>query len=258
MKNIIIMLILACLMGGCIPKKPDLQEPKPLVMTARYTDRPITIDGKLDEPIWEESVAYPMQLGLDHQARGRRLQEGGEVRLAWDDDYFYVGISFKDSDVVAEGKEDQLLHYLFGDLCELFIKPADQSWYWELYVTPHGKKTSFWYPSRGRVGLPGGIEYECDLKVAAQVDGTLNDWRDRDNSWSAELAISIKNLTEHGDKFTPDADWRILVARNNYSRYLSYSGPPYGPELSSAPGLSITNFHLLEEYAVLKLLRYSR
>ncbi len=48
---------------------------------------------------------------------------------------------------VAEGKEDQLHHYQMGDLVELFLKPEDYTWYWELYATPIGKKTNFWFPA---------------------------------------------------------------------------------------------------------------
>lgn len=246
-------LFLICSLCGCTWEKDHaiLQKAnQPVTMYARYTETPITLDGKLDEPVWRNAAVYKMFLPADRAANGQ-LQEGGEVRLAWDDEYFYVGIKFDDSDIVAEGTDDQLQHYQLGDLCELFLKPNDKTWYWELYVTPRGNKTSFWFPSQGRLGLPSNFEYECGLKVAAQYDGKLNDWQDRDRFWTAEMAMPIKDLTGRGEEFGPGADWRILVARYNYSYYLSGRGP----ELSSSPGLSATNFHLLKEYAVLRLLK---
>jgi hypothetical protein len=177
------------------------------------------------------------------------LQEAGQVQLAWDDQYFYVGIKYCDSDIVAEGQKDQLHHYSLGDVGEVFLKPEDCSWYWELYVTPTGKKTSFWFPGRGRLGLPSCFEYSCGLKVAAQVCGTLNHWQDRDEYWTGEIAMPIKDLTAQGAKFGPGTHWRILIARYNYSRYLATPGP----ELSMTPSLRAVNYHLHEDYAVLRL-----
>ena len=84
----------------------------------------------------------------------------------------------------------------------------------------------------------------CEMCV-----GTLNNWQDRDRCWTAEMAMSIKDLTARGERFGPDGDWRILVARYNYSYHLAKKGP----ELSSSPRLSTANYHLLDEYAVLKL-----
>jgi len=221
------------------------------VMIAKYTAEPVIVDGDLDEPVWKEAKVYKMCLPVDRAANSQ-LEETGEVRLAWDKEYFYVGVKFNDSDIVAEGTADQLHHYRFGDVCELFLKPADKTWYWELYVTPQGKKTTFFFPSQGRKGLPSCFEdYRSDLEVGAQCEGTLNNWQDRDGRWTAEMAMPIKDLTARGEKFGPGGDWRILIARYNYSYYLVKKGP----ELSSTPRLSVANYHLLDEYAVLKLAR---
>ncbi|MDY6913307.1 MAG: carbohydrate-binding family 9-like protein [Planctomycetota bacterium] len=241
----VLLLCGSCCKHEC-PGRPD--SASPITMVAGYTDTPVKVDGKLDDPAWEKAVVYKMNLPADHAAKGRKLQAGGEVRLAWDDRYFYVAVVFQDYDIVAEGDADQLHHYRLGDLCELFLKPNDQTWYWELYVTPRGKKSSFWFPGRGR-GLPSCFKYKCGLKVAARCDGTLNDWRDKDKGWTGEMAMPISNLTARGEKFGPDADWRILVARYNYDRYSAYGGP----ELSATSPLSIASYHLLEEYAILKL-----
>ena len=86
------------------------------------------------------------------------LAEGGKIRIAWDDKYFYLACEFTDSDVVAEGDKDQLHHYQLGDLCELFLKPADKSWYWEIYMTPRNNKSVFFFPSKGYLGLPSCFE----------------------------------------------------------------------------------------------------
>lgn len=223
---------------------------QPAVMEAVYADIPIQVDGKVDEDVWKRAKVYEMKFSSDRDKSGEKLKEEGHIRLAWDDKYFYLGASFRDSDIVAEGKADQLHHYQLGDVCELFLKPDRESWYWELYVTPNSKKTSFWFPGRGRLGLPSGFEdYRCGLKVASQYVGTLNDWTDMDEGWTAEMAIPIEDLTARGEDFGLGAEWRILVGRYNYSRYLD------NKELSMTPELSQTNFHLLQEYAILRLVK---
>lgn len=232
-----------------------MEEPKPVlepdIIVAKYADIPVEIDGVLDDEAWKGAIVYRMFLGED---RGEKPQEEGEAMVSWDSDYLYVGIKFYDSDIVAEGEEDQLHHYRLGDLAEVFLKPEDRTWYWEYYVTPRGKKTTFWYPGRGRLGLPSGFQLPdgCELRVAARHEGTLNHWQDRDNYWTAEMAVPVRNLTARGEEFGPDSKWRILVARYNFSRYLPWK------ELSMTPQLSITSFHLHEEYAILKLVPSAR
>ncbi len=136
-----------------------------------------------------------------------------------------------------------------GDLVELFLKPEDYTWYWELYATPTSKKTSFWYPGRGRVGLESGFQYECGLQVAAENNGTVNKWEDRDRYWTAEMAMPIRDLTSRGETFRPGSKWWILIGRYNYSRYLPRR------EFSMFPQLSQTDFHLCEEYGILELVK---
>jgi len=235
-------------LAGCAAFRKT-EEPPPPTMIASYTTQPVRVDGVLDDEAWKTAVVYELLLGKDRLAKENELAEPGEVRLAWDDQYFYVSVKYFDTDLVAEGEEDQLHHYKMGDLLELFLKPADETWYWELYATPRGKRSSFWFPGRGRLGLPSSWEYECGLRVAARCEGTLNDWRDKDSHWTAEMAMPIKDLTARGESFGPGANWTILVARYNFNRYLPWK------ELSMTPQLSRTSYHINEEYAVLDLVR---
>ncbi len=228
---------------------PTSADAPPPIIEALYTSTPVTLDGALDEPVWQKAKAYALSLADDRIEKGLQLQEPGEVRLAWDDKNLYLAVKFQDSDIVAEVDKDQVHHYLSGDLAELFLKPPANTWYWELYVTPHQHKTHLWFPGRGRLGLPSADEYEMELHVAAKCDGTLNDWHDKDKAWTGEMAIPIAELTRHGDRFDPETPWRILVARYNYSRYLTCSGP----ELTMTPKLPITSYHHHEGYGELHL-----
>lgn len=224
---------------------------------AKYTSEPVKLDGKLDESAWGKARSYSLSIPLkarfgmpESMLRNGdgNLQEKSAVKLLWDDNYLYVGAEFEDSDVVQEGKEDQGHFYSTGDLLEVFLKPAEENYYWEIYGTPNNKKTWFSIPSRGRLIFPACASYLPEnFKVAAAVDGTLNNWKDKDKRWTVEMAIPIKELTVHGAKFDNSANWTILLARYNYSVYLQ------GAELSAYPQLSNVNWHLYEEYAKLRL-----
>ena len=246
---------LPLLFSGCATlKQPgtatnNAEPPPPPEMVAVYSPAPVVIDGALDDPAWKRATVYPMERAVADVESGKSMEQPGEIRLAWDQEYLYLAVSFTDSDIVAEGEGDQLHHYQLGDVVEWFIKPENNPWYWELYCTPNSRKTAFFYPSRGRLGLPSTLNYQCDLRVAAGIDGTVNAWKDTDQGWTAELAMPVADLSAHGDTVAPGEAWRVLVARYNYSFHLK----GHGSERSSAPQLPWVNFHLLEKFATLKI-----
>ncbi len=226
-------------------------------VVAKYTSEPVRLDGKLDEVAWGTAPAYSPQLPLKAYTNlpesvqkniGNNVREKAAVRLLWDDSYLYVGATFEDSDAMNEGKEDQSPLCSTGDLPEVFLKTTQENYYWEIYGAPSNKKSWFFFPSRGRIVFPGCAGYlPAMFNIAAAVDGTLNNWKDKDKGWTVEIAIPIKELTAYGAKFDTSANWTILLARYNYSAFLQQT------ELSSCPQLSNANWHNYEEYAKLRL-----
>ncbi len=224
---------------------------------AKYTSEPVSIDGKLDEGAWAKAPTCSLRLPLKAYSNlpesmqkniGNNLREKSAVKLLWDDKYLYVGAEFEDSDTMNEGEKDQASLCSTGDLLEVFLKPVKDNYYWEIYGTPNNKKSWIFFPSRGRTMFPACLSYLPEnFKVAATVDGTLNNWRDKDNGWTLEIAIPIKELTAYGAKFDDSENWTILLARYNYSAYLQKT------ELSAYPQLSNANWHIYEEYAKLRL-----
>jgi hypothetical protein len=215
------------------------------VIKAFYATSPVRIDGRLDEEVWQEAKAYELNIPVNKYEEGGELMFGGKAKVAWDEYYLYIGIEFEDDDIVAQMTEDEMHHYRGGDVCELFVKPERANWYWELYVTPRGNKTNMFWPSRGYLSLPDQVEeYTSGLKVGAQVYGTLNNWRDTDQKWTAEMAMPVADLSEAGVGFGPGEQWTIFIARYNYSQSITSKGA----EHSSVPQISRVDWHLLEEY----------
>jgi len=239
--------------AGCATIPDDSVSEACTTVIALYTDVPVRMDGRLDDPVWRDAPAYPLHLAADVDPGGLDdVQEPGEARFAWDDDNLYIAIHYTDSDVVAEGEHDNDMHFTMGDVGEVFIKPDGNTLYWELYVTPHGMKSAFFFPSWSR-SLPSSFDYTMDLHVAAKVDGSLNDWTDRDKGWTGEMAIPRAELEQYGDAF-PGEGWSILVARYNYGRYLEKQGA----ELTMMPRLPMTSYHYHPGYARLELRREVR
>ncbi|MDD3725731.1 MAG: carbohydrate-binding family 9-like protein [Candidatus Ratteibacteria bacterium] len=227
----------------------------PAEVVAIYTESPVVIDGKLDDSVWKRATRYNLSLSKDR--RSDVPQEGGEVMLAWDDEFLYIGAYLIDSDIIQTGEEDQMHFYTTGDVLEVFLKPEKEEWYWELYGTPNNKKTVFWFPSRKFLGIFRNMDRwtknMVDIKVATQIEGTLNNSNDRDRYWTIELSLPVRNIApwymftprqEH--YFGPGSEWRILISRYNYSKYLKKK------ELSMFPQLSQSNFHFLEEYGIIR------
>ena len=241
-----IALMVVITLAGCSTTPVSQQAEGPAVMTAAYTARPILVDGKLNDAIWQDAPVYPLHLADDRDPSGAdKVRESATAQLAWDDHYFYLGVRYTDSDVVATGTKRNAYHFQTGDVAELFLKPQNNPWYWELYVTPHSMTSTFYFEDRDK-HRPENFTYQMEIAVSGCVEGTLNQSGDTDTAWTGEIAVPITELTKNGDDFPSDL-WTILVARYNYSRALGDE-----PELTMAPRLPVTSYHHHEGYATIR------
>ncbi len=218
------------------------------VVIAKYTDKAINMDGRLDDIQWKTAEKYILVLPLDRREKGKSLREDGQVEFCWNKGYLYVGIKFNDTDVIATGLEDNIHHYRLGDICEIFLKPINEAYYWELYATPESRKTAFFYPTK--LHQPIIIDKDfCDkMIVSSQITGTLNKSDDKDSGWTAEMAIPIKQLRKYCAEFSEGQFWTVLIGRYDY-----FDSIEKEPDLSAFPEISVTSWHSLDEYAILKL-----
>ena len=218
-----------------------------------------TMENGIDHPAWNETSGHEFRvLVYNHQNMYRRPTEPATVKYLYDDKNFYVLADMIDSDVMTTGTESGSHFYLQGDLLEIFIKPANANYYWEIYGTPNKLNTRFYFGSRSAVGLPSGFKHkDVNIKVAVKIDGTFNNPLDRDKSCKILVAIPLAELNRpHLTKenpagtvpFAPGFEWRVLAARYNYSRHLS------GLELSSFPQI-YGGYHTLEYFAEMEILK---
>src|SRR5262245_33693633 len=102
---------------------------KPPAYTCQRAAGPITIDGKLDEPAWQQAQVidqfYSMHNGSEPPFKPTADQPLS-VRLLHDDQFIYVAATIRDRDIVAnpESSDPQRrreMLYLDGDVFEVFL-----------------------------------------------------------------------------------------------------------------------------------------
>lgn len=226
----------------------------PSAMRAEYTD--IEPPADLSGAAWRNAPEYrftPYSAGPWYQEiervsgmRGRVL-EGGAIRLLWNENYLYVGIRMDDSDIVDEAARDQTHIFTQADAVELFLKHEAYPCYWEIYGSAGGRKSCYFFPGRGRLGLPGSSRYRHGVTVRTSLGGTLNNEKDRDRGWTLLIKVPAADLTRHGAEWKAGEKWTIHLVRHNYSVYLP------SREVSVFPEFHAGNPHFHEGYAPLVL-----
>lgn len=189
------------------------------------------------------SFGSPYSLAYSRD-KGGAPKEGGDVRFGWDETGLYVIAELEDSCIIAQNRRDEQLHYEHGDVFELFVKPLHESYYWEMYAVPSGNKSTLFFPSArtGRedpnVHLKGHDFHSLEVSVEETAKG-----------WSAQMFVPATQLTALGAGWGDGTVWTVFCGRYNYN-----TEDLADPELSMAPPLSATNYHLTDEYARLRLL----
>ena len=251
MKKIIACSVLAAVLSGCTFCDPSSELPPPVTVVKIQEE--IKLDGKLDDNAWKKAPVHELVFidrynNLPEAEYKRSLQDkydSGRAQLVYDDKYLYLGVEFDDTDVICNAKQDQGHFYRTSDVVELFLWPEDALHYWELYSTPGGFKTGFFFPSAG-IPLDKYLTEEPiipGLDTASQIQGSLNVSSDIDKGWTTEMKVPLSELNAKGVKFEPGKKWRILIARYNYSKRL------WKFQNSSYPLLPQFSYHLRLYYA---------
>jgi uncharacterized repeat protein (TIGR03806 family) len=231
---------------------PPAFKAPPTAFECRWTDGPITLDGKGDEEAWKHAQVidnfYLPWLGKN----ARAAKTATKAKLLWDREFLYFFADMEDTDLFAIEKKHNGMTWE-DDVFELFFKPADDKpGYYEFQVNAAGTIMDMFLPRRGAGGYRRFInDTTFHLEAKVHLRGTLNKWTDKDEGWSVEGRIPWKDFVHTGGAPKEGDSWKFALCRYDYSVDFE------GPELSTcAPLKSKSNpdFHHFEDYASLKFI----
>ncbi|MFW6171241.1 MAG: carbohydrate-binding family 9-like protein [Planctomycetota bacterium] len=173
----------------CLPLAVAEDRPRHVISRASTT---ITIDGRLDEAAWKAAKSVG-DFKFPWWENGKKEQT--VAKLLWDDTHLYVCYRCEDAHIWAEHTERDSAVWL-DDCVEIFVAPnPDQpDNYFNIEMNVRGVFLDQHHPE----GPEKEITEEWNasgIKIATCIDGTLNDDRDRDHSWTLEAAIPFKNFS---------------------------------------------------------------
>jgi len=153
------------------------------IVTAVRISEDITIDGRLDEPVWQQAVpATDFLQKLPNN--GAPASERTEVRFAYDEDNLYIGVICAESEpdkvLIKDLKED--FDFMSTDLVQVFIDSV------------HNRRSGFTFVVNAagarrdsQVSTGGGANQDWDGVWDAKVSRG-------DQAWFIEYVIPFKTL----------------------------------------------------------------
>jgi len=222
--------------------RPSANRKKPLKqLVAVKSEKPLTIDGKLDEPVWQKARTSG---AFVNTLTGAPMPVKTEVKVAWDDKFIYFGFQNVDTDVWSAFKkrDDKLWTQ---EAVEIFIDAnGDGKDYIELQVNPHGAIFDSYLPAHRK----NDNAWNSKLQAAVVVDGTVDKRDDKDKGWTVEIALPWEDAKGKGSYElkppTVGSTWRVNFFRMDL--------PQKKPQVASgwSPPL-VGDFHKLDRFGKL-------
>lgn len=204
-------IVLACLIPCVLAAAP---EPKGYVCV-RATGA-LAIDGRLDEPAWQNAAWTDAFVDIEGDRKPRPPLRT-RVKMLWDDHAFYIAAQMEEPHVWGTLTKHDSVIYHDNDF-EVFLDPdGDNHDYMELEVNALNAEWDLLLVRPYRDGGPAQDSWEVPgLKTAVHIKGTLNDSSDRDEAWSVEIEIPWQAIADHAHRATPPRagdQWRVNFSR---------------------------------------------
>lgn len=216
-----------------------LVQPPEMIEHNSFSDGQTAVAVRMADPADAEGFPTPTsweaapgaQFDADWQGKNPDPERETEVRLLWTPDWLYLRFRARYrvitvfADAEPNGRRDQLWD---RDVAEVFLQPnpAELRRYKEFEVSPNG----MW------IDLEIAPGEKQDLKSGLRRRVILNE---KDKTWIAELALSMKSLVE---RFDAAAIWRV-----NFYRVEGEKEPRFYSAWQPT-GTPVANFHVPEAF----------
>jgi tetratricopeptide (TPR) repeat protein len=211
----------------------------PHVQILTNDGKPITVDGKLDDELWQRTGGA---FGLAELQTGRQPVWGTTFKAAWQKDSLVMAITCREHDPGRFAKLTKDLDNSAiwnGDVIELLIETQANSYY-QIAISPSGSVTDL-----DRKDGKLNTLWKSSIEVATGRD---------EQSWTIELRLPISDEQQAvlnpldglaGRMPSVTYPWHINVCRQRIGAQ--------GAELSALSPTGEDNFHATDKFAILNL-----
>ena len=255
LRNWILPIVMCCTIFVSVSGAEEKEEPIPVV-TATRAESVITVNGMMNESAWRS--AEPVELGPDGNWEYEAEQKGESVtvKLLYDDENLYVLFRVFDRDICGSTTLEQIDPFDpmkggdLGDRVSIFLRPADDTFYYSLWVNFANRTGTFLSPAGGLEQFRSSFTgRKFDFQSATKVYGTANDSikTPDDERYIVEIAIPWQELGKFAKSPKDGGKWLVAFSNIHYSRQLPSIMTLTFPKFNSKV------FPLREEYATLEL-----
>lgn len=217
-KWVLYILIVAGFISACQNKKesiPCIQNFKlPKNYTVYYVQESMKMDGKATEHAWQKAPWTQDFVDIANQIKPKYRTH---LKMLWNDTHLYFYAELEDPHIWATLKQKDTVIFYNNDF-EIFIKPDDDTQnYYEFEVNAHNTLWDLFLPKPYRDGGKALTNWDCrGIQTAVQIEGTLNQPKDKDTYWSVEMALPWRAIYETFDgnsKAPKNKIWRMNFSR---------------------------------------------
>jgi lysophospholipase L1-like esterase/photosystem II stability/assembly factor-like uncharacterized protein len=214
-------------------------------ITAAMIDKPVNIDGELDEEAWAKAPAVTGFYDIRSQTLAEKQTT---VKALYDGESLYLGIICAEPNVkniIAPQRKHDNGAVCNDDAVEVFVARGEKGKVFQFIVNGTGSR---WDAAYDYMRCDAGWNPQPDWKAAAKKGKS---------EWTVEMAIPLKAVTVPG---STDEPWRIKICRDD-QQSLAFSSWPaslkngfLAPPAQFAPvilGAAATDFKMARKQTIM-------
>ncbi len=187
----------------------------PLSYVIGYTEHPPSIDGNIDAQEWQKAEWTSAFVDIEGKSKPKPYYDT-RAKMLWDKTYLYIAAELQEPHIWATlTKRDDIIFH--DNDFEIFIDPNNTAHqYFEIEINAMNTIFDLFLPKPYRNKGAALFSWNTPgMKHAVKINGTLNDPKDTDTSWSVEFAIPFSALSIGNKIHRPKNGeiWRINFSR---------------------------------------------